>query len=128
MSAAKMLARADQSRSAGDHTTAVRQYRAVLRDHPKSREASVSRVSAAELLLKKLHKPASARRLYRAYLRRSPDGNLAEEALWGSARSSRKLGDVDAERKALERLIDDFPSSVRVGPSKSRLESLKASE
>ena len=123
-----MLERANKSRSAGEHATAVRHYRELLEHHPSAREASVSRVNAADLLLRQLGKPASARRLYRAYLRRHPKGNLAEEALWGSARASQALKDATGERKALQRLVDDFPSSVRIGPSKRRLEALDSSE
>lgn len=128
LSASKMLERANHSRNTGAPSAAVRQYRAILRDHPTSREATVARISAAEVLLKRLHKPGAARKLYRAYLRHDPRGNLAEEALWGSARASRALNDAAGERKALTKLLAQYPSSVRAGPSRSRLQALDASE
>lgn len=127
LSAAEMLARADEARVARDYAEAKRRYRALLRAYPRSREAAVARMSAAKLELEHLDNPGAARELYREYLERTPEGNLGEEAAWGLAKAYRALGDRSAERDALTRFLAEFEDSIRADSARVRLEALGVS-
>lgn len=120
---AELLRAANAARDKRAHDRAVDLYDALEGRFPRSREAGVARVSAAKLHAELGHH-RRARTLYRAYLRHQPKGNLAEEALWGSAKASRALADTEAERRACEDLLGRFPTSLRASAARSRLQSL----
>lgn len=96
-------------------------YSRALESAPRSQTAYVARVASAAVRLEHLNDARGALSLYRAALRQSPDGALREEILLGIADAERALGDRSAERRALERLLDEYPRSAHGDEARARL-------
>ena len=111
-----LFARATKARRLGRSADAIAAFQQLQREHPDSAEAVVSLVSVGELLTE-----ASSLDLalasFDAYLRKSPSGALAAEALAGKVRVLRRWGrEVEAERVRTE-LGRRFPQSPYAAPA-----------
>lgn len=120
-SAAALLARAREQRSAGQLDEAAATYERLLRRHPRSKEAASATVSLAQLYLGPLARPADALPLFERA--RAAGGPLAEEAAYGCARALRALGRSE-EREAIEGYLDAHPQGSHADTLRHRLESL----
>jgi TolA-binding protein len=121
--ASQMFSLANELRKAGRTSEAVVAYRRLQSEYPGATEASVSHVLLGRILMR--HEgPASAHQEFARYLAGHPRGNLAEEALSGSAAALRALGRGADERRALETLLSRFPSSIYAGAARERLDEL----
>ena len=123
-SAASLFGAANAARRAGAHEDAAASYRELLRKFPRSREAKIARVALGRLLLERLKKPAEALAQFDAYLKASPAGASAEDALVGRARALSKLGRDAAEASAWQRLLAKYPGSVHAARARKRIEEL----
>ena len=122
--AASLFAAANAARSEGDLRRAVALYEALRASFPDSAEARVSSVSRGDLLLR-LEEPARALRAFDAYLSEGGGGALREEALFGRARSARRLGEAAVEQGTWSRLLKEFPSSAYGPVARQRLDELR---
>ena len=113
-----LLARARTLRGQGDAKGGARTYAQLLRDHPRSPEANVARVSLGQLRLES-GRPKAALSLFEKYLRRG--GSLSEEALWGKIRALNALGRKAQLRRAVEELERKYPRSVYRSRARSLL-------
>ena len=90
--------------------------------YPGTATAYVARVAAASLRLDHLGDPAGALALYRGAL---AGGALGEEALLGTARCHRALGDRASEAATLRRLLAAHPRSLLAAQASARLAELE---
>ena len=121
-----IVALANQQRKEKRWRAAEALYERVMRDHARTDAAAIATVASASLHLDHLADPAGALRRFRQALRLRPDGPLAEEARWGLAETHRALGDVEAERAALDRFLSAHPRSVNAARARQRLAELGA--
>ena len=120
---AELFSLANELRKAGKTGEAIAAYRRLQQEYPVRPEASVSHVLLARILMR--HEgPAAAQEQFARYLARHPRGNLAEEALSGSAAAFRALARSEDERRVLETLLSRFPSSIYAGAARERLDEL----
>lgn len=117
----RWLREARRLRAARDWPGAAAAYRALFADAPGSAEARAARVSFGDLLLEHLGDARAALDAFDAYLGAAPNGALAEEALWGRARSLRSLGRTSDERAALGQIVTRFPTSGVGARARARL-------
>ena len=110
-SAASLFRRANAARHGGDDTVASELYRRLLDGHPETREAATARIIYGRMRLDG-GDAREALAQFEAYLARSPNGTLAEQALVGRARSLRALGRRDEERAAWTAVLRAFPESA----------------
>jgi TolA-binding protein len=110
-SAASLFRRANAARHGGDDPAAGELYRRLLDGHPETREAATARVIYGRMRLVG-GDAREALAQFDAYLARSPDGTLAEQALVGRARSLRALDRRDEERAAWAAVLRAFPESA----------------
>lgn len=89
---------------------------------PRSQAAYVARVASAAVRLEHLNDPSGALTRYRAALRQLPEGPLGEEILFGIAEAHRALDQHEAEREALQRFLQRYPSSALAKQAQARLE------
>lgn len=115
-----LLAEANDLRAARSWSSAERRYLEVVRAHPRSPEAHVARVAAADLRLEHLGNARGAAALYR----QARSGRLAGEARFGLARAYRALGDA-READALEALLRHHPRSPFSPAAERRLRELR---
>jgi len=113
-----LFVEANRARVQGATARAVAQYERLLSEFPLSREAWAARISIGMLYLQQGH-PRQALQQFQAY--QSNAGPLAAEALWGEAQALRVLGQGQDERRALERIVRDYPQSAYVPAAQSRL-------
>jgi hypothetical protein len=123
---ADLLARANELRAARRWKDAAQAYERVLSVHASSPapspEAYAAQVAAADLHLDQLRDPRGALRLYRG----ARGGPLAEQVLWGIARSTRALGDAPAEQVALRDYVAGYPAGLFASDARKRLAELGA--
>jgi TolA-binding protein len=124
-SADRLFAEANAARGAGDLRTAASRYELLERQYPDSPEASVSLVSAGDLLAR-LDQPAAALERFDRYLAGNARGPLAPEALFGRARCLRELGRAADEAGAWRALRERFPGSLYDRTARRRLDELRA--
>lgn len=122
-SAAEQFARANGVRKAGQTALAVAAYRQLQRSHPDSPEAQLSYVLLGRILLQQ-GSAEGAREQFARYLRASPNGSLAEDALYGEATALRVSGRTGEERRVHEQLVARFPNSIHARASRARLREL----
>jgi TolA-binding protein len=121
--AASLFAAANAARRAGDLRGAQALYRRLRAEFPGSAEARLASISVGDLLVG-LDDARGALAAFDAYLVEMPDGPLREEALFGRARSLRKLGRGAAERDTWRTLLREFPRSAYEDAARRRLEEL----
>lgn len=97
-------------------------YTLAYRAAPDSHSAYVARVASAAVRLEHLHNPRGALHNYRAALRQLPTGPLSEEIHYGIADALRAVGDLEAERAALELFLREHPDSALAAQARARLE------
>jgi TolA-binding protein len=116
--ASDLLKHATEARAQGNAEEALTLFRQLQRDFPASREALISRISAAKLLLQQ-GRAADAVKQYDAYL--ASGGILNEDALYGRARALEAAG-RRADAKATWRdLLSNYPGSVYERSARQKL-------
>jgi TolA-binding protein len=111
MTSKSLFAEANRLRAAGRMSQAIRGYRLLQEQFPRSPEAILSRVSLGNLLMGR-NEAEPALEQFNAYLSANPAGVLGEEALFGKARALRALGRSAQEREACALLLLAYPRSV----------------
>lgn len=113
----RLFAQALAARGAGRPEQALALFRRLQREFPDTEEATVSLISAGELLV-----DAGAFRAaladFETYLRRAPDGPLAPEALASKSRLLSQLGqreESDHARRELRRRVPEWPYASQPG-------------
>ncbi|MBN1606222.1 MAG: zf-HC2 domain-containing protein [Polyangiaceae bacterium] len=124
MTSKSLFAEANRLRTAGRVAQAIRGYRLLQEQFPRSREAILSRVSLGNLLMGR-HEAEPALEQFAAYLAATPGGVLGEEALFGKARALRALGRSAEEREACALLVAAYPRSVYEPFARARLGQLR---
>jgi TolA-binding protein len=125
VAAKDLFAEANARRRAGDDESAKRLYLELQSRYPTSDEAQISRIALGRLLLDRAHAPAAALAQFDAFLSRSSQSGLAQEALFGRATALGQLGRQDDEARTWRALLDRFPESIYAERAKTRLRSLQ---
>jgi outer membrane protein assembly factor BamD (BamD/ComL family) len=118
-----LFAAANAARGDGDLRTATVRYELLEHRYPASPEATVSQVSAGDLLAR-LGEPAAALEHFDHYLAAKARGPLVSEALFGRARCLRDLGRGRDELETWRELIRRFPGSIYEGTARRRVDEL----
>lgn len=116
---------ANELRQASRDREAARSYQALIRQHPRSEEATTSRVILGRLMLYRLRSSRAALGLFNEYLATEPEGPLAPEARLHRAVAYQRLGQREAERRSWEELLAKNPGSVYADDARHRLEELR---
>ena len=119
-SAADLLSAAGRARRSGKSAEAVELLQSLRSRFPGSPEASASEITLAELQLER-GAAAAALGHYDAYLKRSPGGALAPEALWGRAQALARLGRKAEAQKSLSDLVQRYPKSPYASSARAKL-------
>lgn len=122
LSASALFADANRARASGDSGRAIQLYRSLQRQFPRSREAELSQLTLARLLLDN-GDARSALGGFDAYLGRG-GRTLQAEALVGRALSLRALGRREAEISAWRDVLERHPRSVYARQASERLSAL----
>ncbi len=109
LDAATLLERARTARGIGNVAKAIRLYRMLVREHPRSPEAKAGRVTLGQLELGRGRAKAALRQ-FETYLRAG--GPLAEEAAWGTIQALDRLARKDALARAIDAFLAKHPRSV----------------
>jgi tetratricopeptide (TPR) repeat protein len=123
-SAAELFSEANEARRAGDLPRATRLYDELVRLHRGSREEVLARATRGRMLLDQGKHAKQALALFDSYLKSSPEGTLAEEALAGRARALGQLGRDSEEAKAWRTLLERHPDTLHRALARERLASL----
>jgi outer membrane protein assembly factor BamD (BamD/ComL family) len=121
--AASLFAKANALRRQGDVRRAISLYETLEDRFGASPEAAQSEISVGTLELA-LNDPARALGAFDSYVGHTPAGPLAEEALFGRARSLRMLGRTADERQTWQSLVTRYPGSTYEPMARSRLREL----
>jgi len=127
LSSKELLRLAQSLRAAKDWRGAAQTYQALAKRYPGTAEARTALVSLGGIQLDHLGRPARALSNFEAYLR-GGGGALTPEALYGKARSLRRLGREAAETAALRELLVRYPGAIQAPQARKRLEKLSADE
>ena len=117
-----LLREARRCRGAGDLRCARANYLALQRHHGTTPVAITALVALAEL---ELRQPPATLKHSRRYLGLRPQGALIREAAHLELRAFRALGKRGAERGAIERFLQRFPSSIYAPALQIRLDALR---
>jgi tetratricopeptide (TPR) repeat protein len=123
-SAAELFSTANSARRAGDVAQAIRFYQQLVLEYPGSSEASLSHVVRGRIHLNDGNW-TQALQQFDVYLRGSPGGSLAQEALDGKARSLGQLGRTVEERGVWQQLVDRYPRSIYMDTARRRISELE---
>lgn len=126
-SALDLLNTAGDRRREGDWVGAARAYGSLLERFPGHPEAGVALIGLGEVQLSKFGRPEAAKRNFDEYLRRFPEGVLAQEAAYGRVRAFRKMNRASEEAAALERFVETYPGAVQGRAARRRLSELRES-
>ena len=100
-------------------------YEKVTQLYPTHREAKTVLLSLAEIRLDYLNQPQKALSAYELYLFTTPEGPLAQEALYGKIKSLSALGKKGGEENALRVFLKKYPTSVHAPNARNRLKELE---
>ena len=125
LSADELLQRANRLRAERKYRAAASTYQRVVERAPTSDAAYVALVAAAGIYAEQLGQQKTALRLYQKSINLRPNGSLDADALFGMAEAHRKLGAEDAERKAIDTLLDEHPNSLYAPRVRARKEALR---
>ena len=117
---APLFAAETDARRRGDTTRVLELHAELVGRYPQSREAQVSRMMVARLLLDR-GDAAGALSGFDAYLR-AGSGELREDALAGRATALDRLGRTDEARRAWLLLLDQYPNTAYGAHARSRVE------
>ena len=117
---APLLGAEADARRRGDTTRMLELHAQLVARYPQSREAQVSRMMVARLLLDR-GESAGALSGFDAYLR-AGSGELREDALAGRATALDRLGRSDEGRRAWMTLLDQYPNTAYAAHARSRVE------
>jgi TolA-binding protein len=123
-SAAELLSDAGRARREGHSAQAIAQLESLQARFPSSAEAVASDIMLGSLLLQS-GSAVVALQHYDRYLRRSPGGSLAPEAIWGRAQALSRLGNSVAAQQSLNELVQRFPSSPYASSARAKLHALE---
>jgi tetratricopeptide (TPR) repeat protein len=115
-----LLAAARRARTQDESSRARRLYQQVIETYPSTAAAGAARVALGRLIYDESGSPHSALTLFDAYLNQSPNGSLAEEALYYRALSLDRIGRTRQAQECLRLLLKRFPQSVYAAPARSR--------
>ena len=121
----EMLAGAQGQRASRNWKGAAKIYSELINAYPRSMEARTSLISLGVIQLDHLGQPGKALDSFGRYLSSSKSGALAQEAAWGKTRAFAKLSRKQAEMKALEEFLGDFPGAIQAPMATKRLRKLK---
>lgn len=124
-SAADIFADANEARRERTTNEAVRLYRELEREHPRSAEAKVARIALGRLLLDRAGDARGALRQFDAYLADREQQSLREEAMVGRALALGRLGRARDERAAWQALLQAFPASANADRARARVDELR---
>lgn len=110
------------ARRRGDFPRVIELHTQLVTKHPQSREAQVSRVTVARMLLDR-GDPAGALEGFDAYLR-AGSGELREDAMAGRATALERLGRMKEARGAWASLVELYPASAYASHARARMEAL----
>lgn len=99
-------------------------YSEIITKFPESEEGLVSLVSCGQIQLDHLHNPSFALINFNSYLKKRPNGNLVQEALYGKALSLRKLNRVNEEIQTIKEMMSIFPSGLYYKELENRLQEI----
>jgi TolA-binding protein len=119
-SPAELLSAAGRARRAGQPAQAENLLQALRTRYPNSPEAIASEITLGELQLERGDAGAALAR-FDGYLRRSPGGALAPEALWGRAKALTQLGRSTDARASLSELLEHYPNSPYASSARAKL-------
>lgn len=117
---ASLLGAETEARRRGDTARVLDLHAELVGRYPQSREAQVSRMAVARLLLDH-GDAAGALSGFDAYLRVG-SGELREDALAGRATALDRLGRTDEGRRAWMALLDQYPNTAYGAHARSRVE------
>ena len=115
-----LLGAETDARRRGDTARVLELHAQLVARYPQSREAQVSRMVVARLLLDR-GDAAGALSGFDSYLRVGA-GELREDALAGRATALDRLGRADEGRRAWMALLDQYPNSAYGAHARSRVE------
>jgi TolA-binding protein len=124
-SAAEIFAAANEARRERTTREAVRLYRELERQHPRSEETKVARIALGRLLLDRAGDPRGALKQFEAYLEDREQHSLREEAMVGRALALGRLGRAREERAAWQALLQAFPASANAERARARVDELR---
>jgi TolA-binding protein len=119
-SPAELLSAAGRARRNGQPAQAENLLQALRMRYPNSPEASASEITLGELQLER-GQAGAALAHFDGYLRRSPGGALAPEALWGRAKALTQLGRSIDARASLSELLERYPDSPYASSARAKL-------
>ena len=115
-----LFAAETEARRRGDTARLLDLHAQLIARYPQSREAQVSRMMVARMLLER-GDAAGALSGFDAYLR-AGSGELREDALAGRATALDRLGRSDEARTAWRTLLDQYPNTAYGAHARSRVE------
>ena len=121
----ELLAGAQGQRASRNWKGAAKIYSELIRAYPRSVEARISLISLGVIQLDHLGQPGKALGSFGRYLSSSRSGALAQEAAWGKTRALAKLSRKQAEKKALEEFLGNFPGAIQAPMATKRLRELR---
>ncbi len=119
-SAAELLSAAGRARRSGQPARALELLQTLRARYPNSSEASAGEITQGKLELER-GSVAAALDHFDGYLRRSPGGALAPEALWGRAQALGQLGRSSEANQSLSELLQRFPNSPYTSAARAKL-------
>ncbi len=123
-SAAALFAAAALARREGNASKAIALFDSLQERFPGSREARLSDMTLGTLHLRR-GAASAALEHFRRYLRASPQGELASEALWGESQALSALGKQREAERRLQLLVERFPGSAYATAARAKLKSAK---
>lgn len=118
--AASLFDAESEARRRGDGARLLQLHAQLVARYPQSREAQVSRMMVARMLLDR-GDAAGALASFDAYLR-AGSGELREDAMAGRATALDRLGRTDEARRAWGALLDQYPSTAYAAHARARVE------
>jgi TolA-binding protein len=118
--AAVLFGAAALARREGNASKAIALFDSLQERFPGSREARLSDMTLGALHLQR-GAATDALEHFRRYLRASPGGELASEALWGESQALAALGQRGESQRRLQLLVERFPNSAYATAARAKL-------
>ena len=124
--AAALFSAASLSRREGNAGKAIALLDSLQERYPGSREARLSDMTLGALHLQR-GAAAAALEHFRQYLRSSPQGELASEAVWGEYQALAALGQRAEAMRRLRLLLERYPGSAYAAAARAKLKAESSS-